>query len=185
MILSQSHPLALLLDAIFIGAVVVLIVINLKHLILPNAITYPGCAVAIVARAFIPNLASFGFLSRDPFSKLPAFLVSIDGAIIGLIVGGGTLLLVRWTWEKLRGVEGLGFGDVKMMCMVGAYLGIAKTIIVLSLAFALIMPLSMIVVRVLLKQKNPVIPSGFIWGVPAIIVTLCGERILHWLSVQL
>jgi prepilin signal peptidase PulO-like enzyme (type II secretory pathway) len=80
MILSQSHPLALLLDAIFIGAVVVLIVINLKHLILPNAITYPGCAVAIVARAFIPNLASFGFLTRAPFSKLPTFLVSIDGA---------------------------------------------------------------------------------------------------------
>jgi hypothetical protein len=51
MILSQSHPLALLLDAIFIGAVVALIVINLKYFILPNAITYPGCAVAIVARA--------------------------------------------------------------------------------------------------------------------------------------
>ena len=107
MILSQSHPLALLLDAIFIGAVVVLIAINLKYLILPNAITYPGCAVAIVARAFIPNLASFGVLTRDPFSKLPTFLVSIDGAIIGLIVGGGTLLLVRWSWEKLRGIEGL------------------------------------------------------------------------------
>ena len=185
MILSQSHPLALLLDAIFIGAVVVLIVINLKHLILPNAIIYPGCAVAIVARAFIPNLASFGFLTRDPFSKLPTFLVSIDGAIIGLIVGGGTLLLVRWAWEKLRGTEVLGLGDVKMMCMVGAYLGIAKTVIVLSLAFAFMMPLSMVVALVLLKQKNPVIPSGFIWGVPAIIVTLAGERMLHWLSVQL
>jgi leader peptidase (prepilin peptidase) / N-methyltransferase len=185
MILSQSHPLALLLDAIFIGAVVVLIVINLKHLILPNAITYPGCAVAIVARAFIPNLASFGFLTRAPFSKLPTFLVSIDGAIIGLIVGGGTLLLVRWTWEKLRGIEVLGFGDVKMMCMVGAYLGIAKTVMVLSLAFALMLPLSMVVALTLLKQKNSLLPSGFIWGVPAIIVTLWGEGILHWLSIQL
>jgi Flp pilus assembly protein protease CpaA len=93
--------------------------------------------------------------------------------------------LVRWTWEKLRGVEVLGFGDVKMMCMVGAYLGIAKTVIVLSFAFAFMMPLSMVVALVLLKQKNPVIPSGFIWGIPAIIVTLAGERILHWLSVQL
>jgi leader peptidase (prepilin peptidase) / N-methyltransferase len=184
MILSQSHPLALLLDAIFIGAVVALIVINLKYFILPNAITYPGCAVAIVARAFIPNLASFGFLTRGPFSNLPTFLVSIEGAIIGLIVGGGTLLLVRWTWKKLRGTEVLGFGDVKMMCMVGAYLGIAKTVIVFSLAFLLMMPL-MVVALVLLKQKNLVIPSGFIWGVPAIIVTLAGERILRWLSVQL
>ena len=93
--------------------------------------------------------------------------------------------MVRWSWEKLRGVEGLGFGDVKMMCMVGAYLGIAKTIIVLSLAFAFMMPLSTVVALVLLKQKNPVIPSGFIWGVPAITVTLAGDRILHWLSVQL
>lgn len=185
MILSQSHPLALLLDAIFIAAIVVLIVINLKHFILPNAITYPGCAVAILARAFIPNLASFGLLTPDPSSKLPTFLLSIEGAIIGLIVGGGTLLLVRWIWQNLRGIEVLGFGDVKMMCMVGAYLGIAKTVIVLSLAFAIMMPLSMAVAMTLLKQEHPVIPSGFIWGVPAIITTLAGDRILHWLSLQL
>jgi leader peptidase (prepilin peptidase)/N-methyltransferase len=183
MSLSQSHPLALLLDIIFIGAVVVLIAINFRHLILPNVITYPGCLLAICARAFIPNLSSFGLLGQDFFSSLPTFLISIAGALMGAIIGGGTLLVVRWSWKKLRDTEVLGFGDVKMMCMVGAYLGIAKTVIVLSMAFALMVPL-LVAALTLLKRKNLLLPSGFVWGIPAIIVTLWGERILHYFSAQ-
>lgn len=177
-----KSPLELLTDTLFIGAILALIAINLKSRLLLNKITYPGLAFAIFVRFFIPNLSSFGFLNHDPFSKMPASLVSIGGAIIGAIIGGGTLLLIRWGWERLRGVEGLGLGDVKMMCMIGAYLGIAKTVLVLSLVVVLMVPTTMAVVSIVVKIRNNLpLPSGFLWGVPAIIVTLFGEIILNWI----
>ncbi len=100
-----KSPLELLTDALFIGVILALIVINLKSLLLPNKITYSGLALAMIARLFLPNLSSFGLLDQALFSKLPRSLVSIDGAIIGAIIGGGSLLLVRWGWKRLRGVE--------------------------------------------------------------------------------
>jgi leader peptidase (prepilin peptidase)/N-methyltransferase len=178
----RSNPIELLTDAAFIAAVVTLVVINLRTMILPNKITYPGFALAILVRAFIPNFASFGLLNQPPFSKLPTFLVSIDGAFIGAIIGGGSLLLVRWAWERLRGIEALGLGDVKMMCMIGAYLGIAKTILVLSLVVVLMFPAMVIIALVFAKRSNMLWPSGFIWGIPAIVATLLGENILKLLS---
>ena len=174
----RSNPIELLTDVAFIAAIVALVVINLKTMILPNKITYPGCALAILVRVFIPNLASFGLLNQPPFSKLPIFLASIDGAFIGAIIGGGSLLLLRWTWQRLRGIEALGLGDVKMMCMIGAYLGIAKTILVLALVVVVMFPAMVIIALMLIKRSNMLWPSGFIWGIPAITVTLLGENIL-------
>ena len=55
--------------------------------------------------------------------------VSLAGALIGALIGGGSLWLMGWTWEKLRGIEAMGLGDVKMMFMVGAYLGWRLTIL--------------------------------------------------------
>lgn len=178
-----KSPLELLADTLFIFTVLALIVINLKSLLLPNKITYSGLAIALIVRLFLPNLSSFGLLDQFPFAKLPTPLVSIDGAIIGAIIGGGTLFLVAWGWQRLRGVEALGFGDVKMMGMIGAYLGIAKVVLVLLLVIVLMVPVTIALASIFIKIRNRMIlPSGFIWGVPAIIVTLFGEMILAWIS---
>jgi leader peptidase (prepilin peptidase) / N-methyltransferase len=175
----DKSPIELLTDALFIGVIIALIVINLKTLLLPNKITYPSLALAMIVRLLLPNLSSFGLLEQAPFSKLPPSLVSIDGAIIGAVIGGGTLLLVGWGWQRLRGVEALGLGDVKMMCMIGAYLGIAKTVLTLLLVVFLMVPVTVAVAAIFIKVRNQmVLPSGFLWGVPAIVVTLFGEIIL-------
>ena len=68
-------------------------------------------------------------LLNGALAGMPIWAASLVGALIGALVGGGSLWLMGWTWEKLRGIEAMGLGDVKMMFMVGAYLGWRLTIL--------------------------------------------------------
>src|SRR6202453_4563759 len=75
-----------------------------------------------VASQFLPNMVSLPF-SADISARLLSLLDSLLGAALGasFIYGAGAVYL-RW-----RGAEGMGFGDVKLMAMVGAFLGIKLT----------------------------------------------------------
>ena len=127
---------ALPFDLVFASALLALVFIDAEHMILPNVITYPGIVFALVARIAIPLLTG-----TPHFDDMPSLshrrartacrcgLFQLAGALIGALIGGGSLWLMGWTWEKLRGIEAMGLGDVKMMFMVGAYLGWRLTIL--------------------------------------------------------
>src|SRR6267154_4091592 len=126
---------ALGFDLAFAAAMLALIFIDAEHMILPNAITYPGILFALITRAVIPYFAGPNHFDDLPQlitllpPTYPAWVVSLIGATIGALAGGGSLWLMGFLWEKLRGVEAMGFGDVKMMLMVGAFLGWRLTIL--------------------------------------------------------
>ncbi len=126
---------ALPFDLVFVSALLALVFIDAEHMILPNVITYPGIVFAVVARIAIPYLTGtphfddLPSLSQGAFAGMPIWVTSLAGALIGALLGGGSLWLMGWTWEKLRGIEAMGLGDVKMMFMVGAYLGWRLTIL--------------------------------------------------------
>src|SRR6266404_5478201 len=129
---------ALAFDLAFAASILALIFIDAEHMILPNAITYPGILFAIITRILLPYLAGPAHFDDLPqllhaLPTLPVWLVSIIGATIGALAGGGSLWLMGFMWEKLRGVEAMGFGDVKMMLMVGAFLGWRLTILTILL----------------------------------------------------
>src|SRR5256886_7277693 len=129
---------ALAFDLAFAASMVALVFIDAEHMILPNAITYPGIIFAIITRILVPYLAGPAHFDDLPqllnaSPSLPIGLVSIIGAVIGALAGGGSLWLMGFMWEKLRGVEAMGFGDVKMMLMVGAFLGWRLTILTILL----------------------------------------------------
>src|SRR5437868_633081 len=129
---------ALAFDLAFAAAMLALIFIDAEHMILPNAITYPGVIFALITRVAVPYLAGPTHFDDLPqlmtfFPTLPVWLVSIIGAAIGALAGGGSLWLMGFMWEKLRGVEAMGFGDVKVMLMVGAFLGWRLTILTILL----------------------------------------------------
>src|SRR5918912_1418064 len=87
------------LPVAFVAAVLALVFIDAEHMILPNVITYPGIAVALAARALVPNLYGVAWLGAQ--AHLPAWLLSVVGAVLGALVGGGFLWLVGWLWERL------------------------------------------------------------------------------------
>ena len=119
--LNAFLPVAL----IFSASIIALIFIDAEHYILPNVITYPLLIFSLLIRIFFPIFISAEFftdLHHSPLlylNNLPIWLISFIGAIFGGLVGGGFLWTVGELWKRLRGVEAMGLGDVKMMFAVG------------------------------------------------------------------
>ena len=101
--------------------------------LLPDKMTLPGLALGVIfslfvpvndlASQFLPGMVNLPF-PGDVTARLLSLLDSLLGAAVGasFIYGAGAIYL-RW-----RGMEGMGFGDVKLMAMVGAFLGMKLTI---------------------------------------------------------
>jgi leader peptidase (prepilin peptidase) / N-methyltransferase len=101
--------------------------------LLPDKLTIPGLALGLVfsllvpvndlASQFLPGILNLPF-SGDVATRVLSLIDSVLGAVVGasFIYGAGAIYL-RW-----RGMEGMGFGDVKLMAMVGAFLGMKLTI---------------------------------------------------------
>ena len=150
-------------DLLFVGALLALVFTDAEHMILPNAITYPGMIFSLVARIAVPYLVG-----------APHF-----------DAGGGTLWLMGWLWEKLRGVEAMGLGDVKMMFMVGAYLGWRLTVLTI---FVAVLSGSLVGIVVMLRQRERnmqmLLPFGVFLGSAAVVALLVGSRIVEWYAGQ-
>lgn len=98
---------------IFVAALIVISFIDLDVRLVPDVISLPG----IVAGLLLSVVARY--LVNDPFEVIPSPL----SALIGMLVGGGFLLTVAWAYEAFTGVEGMGGGDIKLLAMIGAFLG--------------------------------------------------------------
>ena len=182
---------ALPFDLIFATAIVALVFIDAEHMILPNVITYPGIAFAVVARFAIPFFTGTPHFDDVPslmfgtLGTMPIWVVSLVGAFLGALIGGGSLWLMGWMWEKLRGIEAMGLGDVKMMFMVGAYLGWRLTILTI---FVGVLSGSLIGIVLMMRQKDRnmqmLLPFGVFLGLGAIAALLFGAEIVGWYAGQ-
>jgi len=177
---------ALGFDLGFVASMIALIFIDAEHMILPNVITYPGVIFALLTRIVLPYLAGPAHFDDLPqlmsaMPTLPVWLVSVIGAVIGALAGGGSLWLMGFMWEKLRGVEAMGFGDVKMMLMVGAFLGWRLTILTILLgAFTGSIGGILVMYRRGSRNMQMMLPFGIFLGIGSIVSLLFGSRIITW-----
>jgi leader peptidase (prepilin peptidase)/N-methyltransferase len=180
-LLHDGVTAALLPDLIFTAALVALIFIDAEHMILPDAITLPGVGFALITRALVPNLYGVEFLRDSALASWPVTGLSLTNALLGALVGGGSLWLVGWLWERLRGVEAMGLGDVKMMFMVGAYLGWPLTLVTLFLG---VVAGAVTGVGLMLRRgerdMRMMLPFGIFLGAGAFVSLLAGRRIVVW-----
>ena len=182
---------ALPFDLVFCAALLALVFIDAEHMILPNVITYPGMIFAVVARLAIPYLTGtphfddLPSLAHGTLAASPVWVVSVVGAFLGALIGGGSLWLMGWIWEKLRGVEAMGLGDVKMMFMVGAYLGWRLTILTI---FVGVLSGSIIGVGLMARQGKKdmqmLLPFGVFLGIGSIAALLFGSYVVEWYAGQ-
>ena len=168
-----------LFDAAFIITVVMLIVINFRTMLLPNRITLPGFIISVIVHTLTVRTEAgvLEFFQRWVSSPAAASLLdSLAGALIAL----GSLWLLNRIWGKARGGRLLGGGDMKMMAMVGAYLGIPGAVDVVLVSTMLV--LGFMLLTSARRRNELVLPSGIFWGLPAIFFTLVSAvRIVHLL----
>jgi len=177
-LLHSGLTLSLPFDLAFVAAVVALVFIDAEHMLLPNVITYPGAALALAARVVVPNLYGVASLGGE---QTPAWLLSLGGAVLGALAGGGFLWLVGWLWERARGVEAMGLGDVKMMFMVGAFLGWPLTLLTV---FVGVLTGSLAGVAAMARRgerdMQMLLPFGIFLGLGSLVSLLFGTRIIDW-----
>jgi leader peptidase (prepilin peptidase) / N-methyltransferase len=98
---------------VFVGALIVISFIDLDVRIVPDVISLPGILVGLAL-----SVAGY-FLISGESTVVPSPVSSL----LGILVGGGFLLATAWIYEKITGVEGMGGGDIKLLAMIGAFLG--------------------------------------------------------------
>ncbi|MDP6582173.1 MAG: A24 family peptidase [Vicinamibacterales bacterium] len=145
---------------LFAAAMIVLFVIDLQHRILPNVITLPGVVVGVAASFFF-----------DPGWR---------ASLIGVAAGGGVLWAVAEAYFRLRGEEGMGMGDVKMLAMIGAFLGWQPMLVTLMIAS---LSGSLVGVGMMLAQRGGMkyaLPLGSFLAAGALIATHVGQPLVEW-----
>ena len=145
----------------FLCALIVVSMIDLDHQIIPNIISIPGILVGFLAALLVGQ---------------PSWRASLAG----LLLGGGVLWFVSESYYRLTGREGMGFGDVKLLAMIGAFLGwqaIPVTLLLASLTGTLIG------VGVMLARgsdsRTP-IPFGPFLAAGAVCALFFGDALIHW-----
>ena len=157
---------AFAIAAVFSLAMIVLFFTDLDHQLLPDAVTLSGFAVGLALAWFNPFLEGVGW-------------ARIWASLGGAALGSGTLWGIGAIYSRLRGVEAMGMGDVKMMAMVGAFAGPAGvlfTIFAGSLVGALF-GIAMIPLRG--RSLQDTLPFGCFLAPAAIFALLVGRELVR------
>ncbi len=145
---------------ILVCVLIALFGIDLEHQILPNVITLPGIAVGVLLSLIAP----------------PGW----KDALIGALLGGGVLYAVAGAYYLWRREEGMGMGDVKMLAMIGAFLGwkaVLVTLVLSSFAGAIIGLVLMAAQRGTMKLA---LPFGTFLAIGGIVAMFAGEPLVAW-----
>ena len=136
--------------------------IDLEHQILPNVITLPGIAAGVL----------FSLIAPPGWKE----------ALLGALLGGGILYAIAWGYYLWRREEGMGMGDVKMLAMIGAFLGwkaVLVTLVLSSLAGSVIGLAMMAAQRTTMKYA---LPFGTFLALGAVIAMFVGDPLVAWYS---
>ena len=153
---------------IFVLSLIVIMFIDIEHHEIPDVISLPGIIIGFIA------------MSAFRLDGSETYLGSIINSGLGILVGGGSMLLLGIVGEIIFKKEALGGGDVKLMAMFGALLG--WKLVVLTFFMAPVFG-SGIAIVMKYKYKKDVIPYGPFLSIAAIVSLLYGNKILEYLFV--
>jgi len=155
-----ADPPLLLVRLVFTAALIVLFGTDMQTMRLPNVITIPGIVAGIACSLALP----------------PGLVPSVIGAALGAAIPW----LIRFVWFRFTGVEAMGLGDVKMLAMIGAFLGWKQVFVVLFFAS---LTGAIVGVTMLSIQKRSLasrLPFGTFLAVAAYAASVVGEPVVAW-----
>lgn len=155
-----GDPWLLASRIVFAALLVVLFGTDLETQRLPNVVTLPGIALGLLFSVWLP----------------PGLIASA----IGAVAGAGVLYAIRWGWYRATGVEAMGLGDVKMLAMVGAFLGWQQIIVVLFLASIAGALVGVALAAMRGRSMQSKLPFGTFLAVAAFVASLWGEALVDW-----
>jgi len=168
--------------AAFSSIMVVLVFTDLRERVLPDVVNFTGFGVGLGISFFTqPTDGTALWLANRMFAyPPPAPVLSFVDALLGAAVGSGLLWLVSEAYFRLRGREGMGLGDVKMMLMTGAFLGAKRTLLTILTGSLLgsILGLAFILAR--RKESDYELPFGSFLGMAALLVVFFGTPVVNW-----
>jgi leader peptidase (prepilin peptidase) / N-methyltransferase len=142
--------------AFLISALLIVALIDLDHRIIPNIITLPGMAVGVSL--------SMGVLPLTPLASL-----------FGLMIGGAIFYLIA-----LVSKGGMGGGDIKLIAMIGAFLGLQGGLFTIFASALLGSVVGLMLMLLGKKGRKDRVPFGPFLSFGAILFMICGDGVIQW-----
>jgi leader peptidase (prepilin peptidase)/N-methyltransferase len=159
--LSQGWGVPFVVLLVFVYALIVIAFIDLDTYLIPDVLSLTGIAVGFLGSLVSPHL-------------------SWSDSLIGILFGGGILYLVAWAYRVIRHQDGMGGGDIKLLAMIGAFIGWAGVVFTL---FAASVAGALVGVAVMLKTRQGMearVPFGPFLALGALGYVLGGEALVGW-----
>jgi leader peptidase (prepilin peptidase)/N-methyltransferase len=156
----HDDPPLLVARLILTALLIALFGTDLETMRLPNVLTLPGIVLGLAFSVFLP----------------PGIITSAIGAAVGAAVP----FLIRWLWRRATGVDAMGLGDVKMLAMIGAFLGWRQVWVVLFLASITGAVVGLAVTAGRGRSLRTRLPFGTFLAIAAFTASLTGDWLLDW-----
>ena len=144
-----------------VAALLVITFIDIDHKIIPNVISYPGIIIGF----------AFSLFSR---------FITYKESLLGITLGAGILLLVASGYYFFTKKEGMGGGDVKLLAMIGAFLGWKAVIFTIFVGSAVGTVLGVAVALKTQKGRKAAVPFGPFLSLGALLYLFHGQEIVNW-----
>ncbi len=145
----------------FIAVLIIITFIDIDHRIIPDKITLPGIPLAFIATFFLSN-------------------ITWQTSLYGILIGGGSLLLIAVGYAYFTGKEGMGGGDIKLLAMIGALCGWKGVIFTIFVGSVLGSIAGIAAMRRSGQGMKSALPFGPFLSVGAIGYIFFGSEAIHW-----
>ena len=143
------------------AALVVISFIDIDHKIVPDSISLPAIPIGLISSFVLPS-------------------IHFTEAFIGMLVGGGILYFIAWSYQFITGKEGMGGGDIKLLAMIGAFIGWKGVLVAIFIASATGAFVGFFLMLVAHKNMKYAVPFGPFLSMGAIVYIFKGSELIQW-----
>ena len=172
-IVSLGHAVTFLYYSIFVMMLVGLTFIDVRYHIIPDEFSIYAVPIGVAGAWAVQQAGGSAHITWQY-------------SVVGALVGGGFLAAIAGTFWLIRREEGMGMGDIKLLAMIGSFLGAFPALLVvliLSSVIGSVVGITMILMRG--RSMRMAVPFGPFLALGALAYLLYGEALVHWIFLPI